>query len=91
MFAPTPAKPVKRGRIVTPPWPSQSLIGQAPLTMGGGPMTHAMLVVPSVSFTSPPAQRGLGRTKVRGFKLEMLERYSGSQVPIAHKWLNKME
>ena len=57
----------------------------------GGPTTKVMPEGPSVSFTGPPAQVGPGIAKIRGLKIEMPEKYFGSQVPIFHGWHNKME
>ena len=63
--------------------------------MVGGLVTQAMPAGPLISFMGPTSQVGLGATtiapRVWGRKLEMLEKYSRSQVFNVHGRLNKME
>ena len=59
--------------------------------MGSGPGVQVTAARPSSSFPGPYAYISLDAARVGGLKLEMLEKYSGSQTPAIHGWLNKME
>ena len=63
--------------------------------MGGGLEIQAMPIGLSLLFRGLPAQVSLGvvttTLRVRGLKLEMLEKYLESQTPTVHGWLNMME
>ena len=91
MHAPSRPPTIERPRTITPPQTTETFPSQVQPSMGSTLVMQAMFVGQSLWFPGPSTHVSLDAVRVGELKLEIPEKYSRSQTPTVHGWLNKME